>query len=712
MSMPAAGDALPPPRIDAARILAPRSVALIGASEDIGKFGGRILHNVLRHGFAGALLPINPNRRTVLGVPAYADIAAAPGPVDLAVIAVPAAQLAATVTACAQAGVGACVVITAQTAEFDAAGERLQREIVDIARRHGMRLVGPNCMGMISPVAGLGLTSSLTLQHVPRLIPGRVGLVSQSGALMATLFMLAHDHGGGFSRMVSVGNQADLELCDFFEALIADDRTAVICLYVEGIRDGRRFVRACARAADGGKPVLAVKAGRSDHGARAAASHTASMAGSYGDFAAACRAAGVVLMDEPEAMALVATAYDRIGDIGAGAIGMIVSSGGGGAVTADRLALADLPLAAYTEPTRAALSRHFLERHINNPVDLGSHKGVLALDVFVETIDAIVRAPEVAVVFYILTAQPLMRETAAALVDAWRTSRKPFVVVLDAGSFGDAVRDLFIDAGMPFLTRIDDGLRALALLFERRRLRAVAQRPAATRPAHASPLAAERLAALPSGRLTEPEAKALLRAYGIATPREVIADSAAAAARAAVAIGFPVVLKGLVRRIVHKSDAGLVRLGLSDAEAVRQAYAGVTAALTLAAEPAPESVSVQETACGSVELIVGARWTEYGPQVMAGFGGTLVELLRDVGFASAPVSRAAARELLAGLRLAPLFDGVRGRDRADIEAAADVIERVSWLAVDLGRQLVELDINPLIVGPRDAVAADARATLG
>jgi acetyl-CoA synthetase (ADP-forming) len=700
---------LPAPRIGAAGILAPRSVALIGASEDIGKFGGRIMHNLLRHGYLGRVLPINPRRASILGRRAYASVAAAPGPIDLAVVAVPATQLREAVAECAAAGVGACILVTAQTAEFDEAGRVLQEEVTAIARRHGMRLVGPNCMGMINPAARLGLTSSLTLQHVAALRTGRVALASQSGALMATLFMLAHDHGVGFSRMVSVGNQADLDLCDFLEALIDDAETRTICLYIEGLPDAARYVRLARAAAERGKPLLAVKAGRSDSGARAASSHTASLAGSYTDFAAASRAAGVVVLDEPEAMALVAGVLDRVGEAGPGGIGLIVSSGGGGAVTADRLAARGMPLAEYGAATRARLEQRFLPRHVNNPLDLGSHKGALAFDVFADAISAVAESDEVAALFCILTAQPLLPETAALLVDTWRRATKPVVVVLDTGSFAGEARDAFIAAGMPFVTRIDDGLRVLEALFERRRTRARAATPP-ERPAGAGPACATDC---PAGRLDEHAAKRLFATCGIVVTREAPVASLAQAHAAAQSLGYPVVLKGMSPTVVHKSDAGLVELGIADAEALTRAWQRVTAALAATDPDMAPRMLVQEMASGALELIIGARHTAYGPQVMAGAGGTRVEALGDVAFAAAPLSVADARDLIAGLRIAPLFGAWRGRAPLDLEGAADALVRLSWLAADLGERLAELDINPLLVRAIGAgvIAVDGRATL-
>lgn len=698
------------PRLPIERVIKPRSVAVIGASEDEAKFGGRIMHNVVRHGYAGRLLPINPGRATILGQKAYPNIAAAPGPVDLVVIAVPAAQLLQTIEECGRAGVGACVVITAQLGEFDSAGAKLQGQIVATAAGYGMRLIGPNCMGLITATHALGLTSSPTLQYAGELRRGPVGFVSQSGALMGALFVLGHDHGVGFTSMISVGNQADLELSDFFEGLIEDDETNTICLYIEAIKDARRFVALAHRARQGGKRVIAIKAGRTEAGSAMARSHTASLAGSFAAFEAVCRETGILLADEPEAMILAAGVLSHSPRLGPGGIGLVVSSGGGGAVTADRMTAAGLPLAQWTEATRERLDKHFLRTHQNNPIDLGAHIGTLGPHVFRDAIDAVADDANVAAFMYIMTPQPLMPPTIEAVIDVWRRQTKPVVFVLDTSRFGEDIRQRVLAAGMPFVTRIDDGLRVLDLLVRERELAAASRVEVASRPTGAGLRPADTKA----GFLTEPEAKALFAAYGIATTREQIVHTADKAVRVAEAIGYPVVAKGVSAGVVHKSDLGLVHLGLGDARAVRDAFAAISTALARAGDTAGPNVVVQEMVRGGAELIVGARYdATFGPQVLVGFGGVMVEILHDIQVASAPVSSDQALAMLRRLALWPVLDGARGRPRLDVAAVAETVSRLSWLAHDLGPRLRDLEINPLIVraAGAGAIAVDGRGTL-
>lgn len=692
------------------RIVKPQSLAIIGASEDIAKFGGRFMHNIVRHGYAGTLLPINPGRETILGLRAYPNIGAAPGPVDVALVAVPTAQLRQTIEECGAAGVGACVVITAQLGEFDEAGATLQDEIVRTARGYGMRLVGPNCLGMITPAHALALTSSPTLQYAETLPRGPVGFVSQSGALMGALFVLGYDHGVGFTSMITVGNQADLELCDFFEALIGDDETRVICLYIEALKAPRRFVELAQRAQARGKRVLAVKAGRTEAGSAAARSHTASLAGSYAAFETVCSETGVLLMDEPEAMILAAGVLAHAPRMEPGGIGMVVSSGGGGAVTADRMTVAGLPLAQWTEATHARLDTHFPRTHQNNPVDLGAHFGALGPYIFKHAMDAVADDANTAAFIYIMTPQPLMPQTVDSVIDIWQRGSKPVLFVQDTSRFGEDIRQKLLQSGMPFLTRIDDAIRVLELLVRERDLAASAPYTAPARPTGAGPLPPE----LSAGFLTEPEAKELFRRYGIATTREQTVRTAQDAVMAAESIGYPVVAKGVSRHVVHKSDLGLVRLALPDADAVTRAFGDIATALSAAGEAGAPAIAIQEMVRGEAELIVGARHDDgFGPQVMVGFGGVMVEVLRDVRLASAPLSRDRALDLLRQLKLWPIMDGVRGRPKLDADAVADTLVRLSWLAHDLGPRLQDIEINPLIVriAGGGAVAVDGRGTI-
>ena len=691
-----------------ARIVAPRSVAVVGASEDVGKFGGRVIHYLLKHGFPGRILPINPNRATIRGLAAFPRVSAAPEPPDVAILAVPAASLEAQVADCAAAGVGACIIITGKLAEAGPEGAALQDRVLAIARGAGMRLVGPNCLGIFNPVGRAMLSSSLALEEEDY-APGAIGLISQSGALMGTLLSFGRHHGARFSCCVSVGNQADLGLEDFLEHLVADAATRVIGLYIEGLREPARFRALLLAARAAGKPVFIVKAGRSEAGALAARSHTASLAGAFPAFEAVCRDAGAVVMDDPQAMVLACDAAVRLPPWPAPGLGLapIASSGSSTVTFADMMPGAGLRIARMAPATRAVLGRWMPESHVALPVDTGSfHEGTSG-DGLAECIRAFMADPDVGAVVVPMTTQPDMAGRTALFPPLARQGGKPLLYLMTAGAVGDASRDVMRAADFPFFDRMADAL-SVAHALDAAAAGRVA-RAAPSRPDQAGPPPR-----LPAGALTEGEAKRLLAAYGLPVTREAPAATADEAVAAARAIGFPVVLKGVSRAVVHKSDLGLVRLNLRDEAALRAAFADVAAALEQAAPGAAEGCVVQEMARGEAELFLGATHdAQFGPMVIVGAGGILVEFLQDVRMAPAPVSATTARAMIEGLRVAPLLHGLRGRPPADIDAAAAALMRLSFLAADLGPRLVELDVNPLILraAGQGAIAVDARATL-
>jgi len=689
-----------------ANIIRPRSVAVIGATEDYVKFGGRFTHHLVELGFKGRFIPVNPRRAEVLGHKAFPSILELDEMPDLALVAVPSGMLLQTVDECGRAGVGACIVVTAQLSEFSEEGAALEREIVALARSYNMRLVGPNCMGLIVPPHGMGLTSSQTLRYAGKLNSGSVALVSQSGALMGSLFAVANDHGVGLSGMVTVGNQADMEMCDFLEAFIADEDTRVVCLYVEGVRSPERFRKLAREARTRGKTILAVKAGATEAGTAMARSHTGSIAGSYTAFETACRENGVVILDDAEAMILCANIIAQNPPMGAGATGIVVSSGGGGAVLIDRLTDKGVPLARWTEATHQRLDPDYGSGHRNNPIDLGAHKGKLDISVFRRAIEAVCEDPGVSAFFYMMTPQPLMPETIDIVLDMHRRGDKPVVFCLNTSRFGDDVRQKLLEAKMPFVSRNDDAARALKAMFQARDFAETGPKEAPQRPAGTGGTKAGR-----SGLLTEPEVKEMLAAYGVKQPAARTARTREEAVAAAREIGYPVVLKGVAEGVVHKSDLGLVKVDLADEAALHAALAEVSAVFEREKLGSP-LFDVQQMVQGGVELIVGVQNdASFGPQLMVGFGGIFVEILRDVAFASAPVSPAQAEAMLKRLKMWPLLEGVRGRPAMDVAASCDAIARISWLAADLGDRLVDIEVNPLKVTPDGAWAVDGRATL-
>ncbi|WP_170235444.1 acetate--CoA ligase family protein [Verticiella sediminum] len=704
------------PRLSIAGILEPRSIAVIGASESRAKFGGRIMHHLVQHGYAGTLVPINRARADILGRACYASIGDTPQPPDVAILAVPGDTLVEHIEAAAVAGVGCCVVISTGFAEAGEEGAARQAEMVDIARRHGMRLVGPNCMGLIVPHHHMALCSSIVLDTDAPLPTGSIGMISQSGALMVSVFDRASTDGIGFRHCVSLGNQADLEICDFLEFMVEDPGTRAICMYVEGFKDGPRFRAAALACRAAGKPLLMVKTGRTDAGMKSARSHTASLAGAFDVLEAVCRDAGVVLAGDPDAMVRAADMLVRHPQRrSAGGVGVFSGSGGGAGIASDRVTEAGLHMAELADATRAGLGELLLPPQADNPIDLGGRKLPESVDITVPAAQLLLADPAVDYGVFVLTSMPFMVEQTQRMAAAARESGKPCFFALTPGRAIDDVRAALRAIDQPYFDGFEDALRALALVAQHDRLRMTPPAGRIPRPDDVPGPAA--CAGLPAGALTESEVKAALRAYGVAATREAAAaPTAAAAAEAAAGLGFPVALKIVSRDIAHKSDVGGVALGLADAAAVRAAAGLMLERVAhLAPQARIEGFSIQEMARGEAEIIVGARRDpSFGPVLLAGFGGVFVEVLEDVAIAPAPVTADTARRMLAGLRLAPLLHGARGRPALDVDAVCDAMVRIGWLAHDLGERLVELEVNPFIVGPAGAgaTAADGRATLG
>jgi acetyl-CoA synthetase (ADP-forming) len=697
------------------RLLCPQSVAVIGAAETEEKWGGRVMLHLKKHGFSGHIAPVTARQREILGLPAYPSITEVPYPVDVAVVVVRAERAVDAVRDCASAGVRVCVIIAAQFAEIGGEGMARQEAIVRIAQESGMRLLGPNCLGLINAHQNLGLSPSLALATMTHLPVGGIGLVSQSGALMGSMLVRGFDIGAGFSACVSVGNQADLELCDFFEHLIDDQATRVICLYLEGLLDAGRFVALARRARDRGKPVLAAKAGRTEPGTRAVRSHTASLAGGYAVFEAVCAASGVVVMLDALDLVAAAEVIIRQGRMPTDGIAVLSGSGGSGALWTDAIHESGLRLGRLGAATRAGLSGLLPETHCDLPIDLGivGQHGLSYSETITRIVSAVMADPDIGAGFYVMTTQPDMPMAARAIAAAGDQCGKPLLYVNAAGSSGEAARRILREMRYLNFDSPDEALRILKALAADYALRKADE-------ARTAEFRRDRRAAspdlqdLPRGALTEPESKSFLARFSIPVTREYLAASRDAAAAWAAQIGYPVVLKGVARGLLHKSDAGAVRLGLDSRAAVREAFDAIHEALAHAGFGPEKFVGclVQEMVNADAELLLGARHDpQFGPIVVLGAGGTLAELVRNVQLIPAPVAPADARAALRRLKFFPLLEGYRARPRADLDRIVEITVRVGEIAALLGPALVDLDINPLMVSADRVVAADAKATL-
>jgi acetyl coenzyme A synthetase (ADP forming)-like protein len=687
-------------------VLAPASVALVGASRRPGSVGAEVMRNLVESGYRGSLYPVNPAAEEVGGLLAYPSLEAVPGEVELAVIAVPAAAVSAAAREAAAKGARALVVLSAGFSETGEEGTRRERELLAICRESGMRLVGPNCLGVLStdPEAPLDAT------FIPRSPgPGNVAFVSQSGALGLALAEFTEERRLGVSSFASVGNRADVTGNDFLEFWEGDGRTEVALMYIESFSDPRRFSRVSRRV--GRKlPVVAMKSGRSAAGARAASSHTgALLAASDRAVAALFEQSGVVRADSLAEM-LDAAALFSTQPLPAGRrVAVVTNAGGPGIMCADACEAVGLEVPETPPQVRERLAEFAAaEAGLGNPVDLIAaadaeqfRRAIVALSGW-EGIDALI-----AIFIRPLATSP--EEVAAAVGRARGELARPLPVQAVFMTTGERA-PLAAAAGVPTHVQPEDAARALGKAVAYREWR---ERPPAQAPelegvdeGEAAAAIAEALAA---GRewLGAAECERILRCYGIATPRSRVVVDPAAAGKAAAELGGPVALKAHGPGILHKSELGAVAVGLSGRREVEREAKRMQSALADQGL-APEGFLVQEMVEGGTELLVGvATDPVFGPVVACGAGGTAVELLGDVALRVCPLTRADASGMIRSLATFPLLTGFRGAEPADLEALEDLVLRVAALA-DTHHEIVELDLNPVLATPTGALAADAR----
>ena len=690
------------------RLLEPKSVAIAGASQRPGSVGATVWRNLRASGFAGAIYPVNPKHAALDGVRCLSKPSDLPQAPDLAIICTPPDTVAPLIAQFGALGTGAAIVMTAGLSALH------KQAMLAAARPHTLRILGPNCIGLLTP--RLGLNASFA--HTDALA-GKIAFVSQSGALVTAVLDWAKSRRIGFSTMVSVGERADVDFGDLLDHLASDAETRSILLYIESIEAPRKFMSA-ARAAARNKPVIVVKAGRAGKGVKAAASHTGALAGSDIVFDAAIRRAGMLRVDTLQDLFMAAETLARFGGNRDDTLTIMTNGGGGGVMAADAAALAGVTLGDLSEATRARLDVALPPTWSHaNPVDIigdaPAHRYVDTLQallddrasgavLFLHAPTAIVRSDEVA-----RACAPLVREARDRVMACW---------------LGDAAvaeaRSVFAEAGVADYETPEEAVRAFAMLGTYRRNQALLIEVPTASESGAPDVAAARAVidrALAAGRemLDESEAKDLLRAYRIPTVRTIAVDpSAAAAERAGNELGYPVALKILSPDISHKSDVGGVALDLANAGELRDAAEAMLARIAAAhpkARLAGFTVQQMVRRPFAQELIVGASVDPlFGPVLLFGQGGTAVEVVADRAIALPPLNRVLAAELVARTRVAKLLAGYRNHPPARLEAIHDVLIGLSQMLADLP-ELVELDINPLWADHEGAIALDARVRL-
>ncbi len=689
---------------DLSPLLAPRSLVVIGASEDETRIGGRPLQLARRYGFQGAVYGINPKYQTVQGFACFPSIDALPDAPDLAILAIGAKDVLSQLQACARKGIRAAVVFAGGFAELGTEdGRKLQADLVAFAERSGMLICGPNAIGLVN-VRRNAYATFMTAMHEAQPKPGNVALIAQSGGACIAVYNATQKRGVGFNYIINTGNEAVIRYDEYLRHAAEDPDTKVVSGYIEGLDNGPAFVEALQLLRRRDIPVVLYKVGETAAGADAASSHTARLAGNHAVFRTALAQLGAMYAHDMEQLAeltyLCTFAKRRAGR----RVGILTTSGAFAAILTDQLVGQGMEVPALSSTMQEQLKPHLPAISIlSNPVDITANV-VNSVGGFEQALRLMLASDELDCLILFSTSN-LIDKLAPAILNTLRDSDKMLAIMVT----GDAGTSKALEAaGAPVFQDTGRGSAALATF----------ARWSGHRHAAWSDFGAGYQAApdFPVTTLNEKQAKDLLADHGLDVAREFSAASEAEAAEAAHSIGFPVVLKILSADITHKSEIGGVRLNLSDEFSLRSAYRAILAAANERAPDARiEGVLVQRQENAGVEMLLSVRRDPlFGPVLFVGFGGVTAELLQDVSQRVLPIDADAARAMLEELRLFPLLQGYRGRPAVDMDALIGAMLRLSGLAVDLGNRLEEIEINPLILRSRDAggaVAVDCIAKL-
>ncbi len=693
------------------RLLKPKSVALIGASDKEGSLGRLVMRNLLEGGFQGPIWPVNPKYRTVHDRDAYPDIASLPATPDLAAICTPAPTLPGLIAELGEHGVKAAVVLSAGTNVEDEEGKTIEQRMLEAARPHGVRILGPNCIGLLLPNIGLNASFAHTYS-----LPGRLALISQSGALCTTLIDWTKSRGIGFSHFISLGNSADVDFGDLLNYLSGDSKTSGILLYVESIKEARKFMSA-ARATARNKPVIVIKAGRVKEGARAAASHTGALAGSDDIFDSAIRRAGMLRVYSIEDLFAAAETLARARPIAGNRLVILTNGGGPGVLATDALVSRGGRLAELAEETVEALNACLPPTWSkDNPVDIIGDGGA---ERYANALGALIPDPHYDAILVMLVPSAVVdnEEVARTVTEQIRHIRKPVLTCWMGEEAVHKARKHFENEGVPSYETPDAAVNAFLQMYEYQDNQNTLFETPPSVPEefrwNYDDAAAVITAALEDEReiLSEAEAKQVLQAYGVPVVETRVVKDVDEAVATAEAVGFPVALKILSHDISHKSDVGGVLLDIESAEILRYSAEGMLSRIERMQPGARvEGFTVQKMIHwpGAYELIVGAVTDPiFGPAILFGRGGSSVEVINDKAVALPPLNMALARQLIARTDIYRILRGYRDKSAVDLEAICLTLMKVAQIVID-HPQVVELDINPLFSHPRGVLALDAR----
>jgi acetate---CoA ligase (ADP-forming) len=691
------------------RLIDPKTVAIVGLSRNETSFGARTAFNL--RNFSGQAYGVNPKAEELHGLACFPSISALPEPIDCAVIAVPIDAVEAAVEDCAAIGAGGCIIYASGFAETGRPDRiALQTRLAAIARSSRLRIVGPNCFGLINNTTRAGLSfSSGYAVRLPRI--GSIGIVSQSGGIGQAIAQVA-ERGGAYSHFMAAGNSCDVDVCDYVSYLADDPSCEIIICVAEGLVDGERFLEAGQRALSAGKPIVMYKIATGGAAARAAMSHTGALSGSNEALQAACRRLGVILVENIEDVYETASFLAKAGRPKAVGVAVMAASGGACVIALDKAERFNVSLPMPAPHTQCELERTIPDfGHAGNPCDITAQVATNPTS-YAACAEALLADPAYGALLVMTpTIIPTTTERNVDMFSRLATQAgKPVCVSwISEWKDGPGAAKCEADARVARFTSTERAFRTFASWYAREE--ALKPRPPSTRHDGPNPAAARarQLLAEAGERLTEREAKSVIETYAVPVAIDQLVLDADAAVAAAARIGYPVVLKAESPDIPHKTELGVVHLGLSDARAVRVAYAAIRDSLA-SLNPAPRvtGISVQPMVPPGIEIVVGTRRDPtFGPVVVVGFGGTLVELLRDSTTELGPVDHHQALGMLSRLRSANLLTGFRGSAPINLDRVANIIVALSELAVDLADVIDEIDVNPIICGADQAVAVDA-----
>jgi len=693
------------------KFFSPQSVAIVGASQQKGKVGYEILVNMIQAGFPGRIFPVNHKADSIEGLKCYPDLLSIGETPDLVIIVVPAQVVPEVMNQCAKIGARAVIVITAGFKEVGPEGRALEQRVVQIARQANIQVIGPNCLGLIVPAKKINASFGGELPA-----PGAIGYLSQSGALLAAILDMANANGIGFSKLVSIGNKADVDELDIIMALGQDPDTKVIAGYLESITDGNAFVRRAENISNG-KPILLIKAGGTSAGAKAASSHTGSLAGGETAYECVFERAGIVRCESIEQQFNYAQAFAYQPLPKGNNVAVITNAGGPGIMAADAIERHGLGFAKLSDKTVEKLASKLpAAANVHNPIDV---LGDALADRYEFALDVAMDDRNVDVILVLLTPQAMTEAeaTAQAIVRiTGKKAQKPILVCfMGAGKVTEAVK-ILRHSQIPHYSSPESAVDTIRVMADYVRWRARPKRVVKLFPVNRRRVEniIEKYLRQGLREVGESDAKEVLEAYGFVTPKGALATTAEQAANIAQQIGYPVVLKIWSSDIVHKSDVGGVKLGLKSAQDVMDAFDLMMYRIP---KKAPDAyilgVFVQQMIKGGKEVILGMnRDPRFGPLMMFGMGGVMVEVMKDVSFYLAPLTADEAKQMLINTRTYKMLQGVRGQEGVDIDAIAEGLQRLSQLVTEFP-QIKELDINPFVVGPEGTIpiAVDARMSV-